>query len=44
MDRFSTVLKYVSKSDILGPNDNLCDIKNLVLFEKGNVWKFHIKL
>jgi len=26
--------KYVSESDILGPNDNLSDIKNLVSFER----------
>ena len=25
---------YVSKSDILGPNGNLSDIKNLVSFER----------
>jgi len=27
-------LTYVSKSDILGPNSNLSDIKNLVSFER----------
>jgi len=26
--------KYVSKSDILGPNGNFSDIKNLVSFER----------
>jgi len=26
--------KIVSESDILGPNDNLSDIKNLVSFER----------
>ena len=25
---------YVSERDILGPNGNLCDIKNLVSFER----------
>jgi len=28
------LLAYVSKSDILGPNGNLSDIKNLVSFER----------
>jgi len=39
---------YVSESDILGPNGNLSDIKNLVSFEKelyeDSSYKYRIKI
>jgi len=39
---------YMSKSDILGPNGNLCDIKNLVSFERELFedfsYKYRIKI
>jgi len=41
-------LLYVSESDILGPNDNLSDIKNLVSFERelfeDSGYKYRIKI
>ena len=39
---------YVSESDILGPNGNLSDIKNVVSFErelfKDSSYKYRIKI
>ena len=39
---------YVSESDILGPNGNLSDIKNLVSFERelfeDSSYKYRIKI
>ena len=41
------VLTFVSKSDILGPNGNLSDIKNLVSFKReifaDSIYKYRIK-
>ena len=38
---------YVSESDILGPNGNLSDIKNLVSFERemfeDSIYNYRIK-
>ena len=42
------LIVYVSESDMLGPNDNLSDIKNLVSFERelfeDSSYKYRIKI
>jgi len=42
------LIVYVSESDILGPNDNLSEIKNLVSFERelfeDSSYEYRIKI